>query len=112
MKLVVWDRLAKVDGSTDTFRFAFNKIKAKRQLKFEWSIQPELLPADILSKNGNIVRRFRMAFSSGFLNFPYIAGSKGTYEVKDEPIPVVNTGESSVVIANTSANPVPTQEVA
>jgi hypothetical protein len=99
MKLVVWDRLAVDDNSTDKYWFSFNKIKVKRQLKFEWAVQPVLMEAQILPSNGNIVRRFRMLFSSGFLNFPYIAGSMGINDVEEEGVPVT--------IENTADNPVP-----
>lgn len=86
--VIVWDRLAQWDGgnSTDNYRFVLNRAKAKKQLKFEWARMPRLQAPDKIVFDQNEVHNFSMIYSYGFLNLPYVMGSKGTYQVDDEPL--------------------------
>lgn len=94
-KALTWERLGAgyIDGSgsqvdTDQYWFVCNKNRVKDQLLFEWSVQPVLEAPVTLAKNQDDIHKFYFIFSSGFINESYIAGSKGTYTVKDEPIQV------------------------
>lgn len=86
--IVVWNRLAQGDGgnSTDNYWFVLNRAKAKKQLKFEWARMPRLKAPKEVVFDQNDVHNFSMIYSYGFLNLPYVMGSKGTYQVDDEPL--------------------------
>lgn len=89
-KIVIWDRLATLMDGADTSEFWFvaSQKKIKEQLKLKWARQPMLDPAKELDENRDEVHMFSFIYTRGFLNFPYIAGSKGTTVVDDDPIRV------------------------
>jgi hypothetical protein len=69
-----------------------NRAKAKKQLKFEWARMPRLKAPKEIVYDQNDVHNFSMIYSYGFLNLPYVMGSKGTYTVNDEALIVDNIG--------------------
>ena len=89
---------------TSTFWFVFDSKKIKNQLKVKWARKPQLKLVGECKFDANEVHRFSFIYSRGFLNFPYIAGSKGTSSVAKTGI--------AVEVVNTSSNPVYTDEVA
>lgn len=89
-KVVEWARLSTTMDGADTSEFWFvaNEKKVRKQLKVKWARQPELIAPKEVAETGDDIHRFSFIFSRGFLNFPYIAGSKGTTLVEDDPIKV------------------------
>lgn len=87
-KVVEWARLATLMDGVDTSEFWFvaSERQIKNQLKIKWARQPELEKATEVAETGDDVHRFSFMYSRGFLNFPYIAGSKGLNTVADDPI--------------------------
>ncbi|PZM87356.1 MAG: hypothetical protein DLD55_01760 [candidate division SR1 bacterium] len=89
-KIVEWSRLSTLMDGQDTSEYWFvaDSKKIKKQLKIKWARHPELIAPKEVAETGDDLHRFSYIYSRGFLNFPYIAGSKGTNLVEDDPIRV------------------------